>query len=496
MSLILPGNVASATASTGYEVANSCRFNDGDTAYLHKTMGAGNRKTWTYSVWIKRCTLGTNQTWTPVQADSANANAMSGYFETDDQFNLYDYNAPGVSAQIITNRKFRDIGAWYHFVIAVDTTQGTANNRLRFYVNGVDERNVGGYGSETMPAQNYNFNLNENGENFYIGCNYTSSAGTPFDGYMAEVVFIDGTQYAASDFGEFDEDSPTIWKPKDVSELTFGTNGFYLDFEDSSNLGNDVNGGTDLTEVALAATDQATDTPTNNFATWNSLLKYNSTMSLAEGNLKGTTPSTHEAYYQSFFSSIGMTAGKWYAEFKVTANADAGFIGISNNMEGDIRGSTDSAYNFAYLGQGWAYYGNDGDIFHTNTDASMDYGDSYANNDIISIALDLDNMELYFAKNGTWQNSGDPTSGASKTGGVVAEGAKALNAAGSNGVFFFCVADYDRDKQCVFEANFGGGSVSAISSGNADGNGYGNFEYAVPSGYLALCTKNLGSDGG
>ena len=481
MPLIIPGNVASATASTGYEVANSCRFNDGDTAYLHKATAAGDRQKWTYSVWIKRCTLGTNQTWTPVQADSANANAMSGYFETDDQFNLYDYNAPGVSAQIITNRKFRDIGAWYHFVIAVDTTQGTANNRLRFYVNGVEERGVGGYGTDTMPAEDYEFNLNQDTEELYIGANYTSSVSTPSDMYMAEACFIDGTQYAASDFGEFDEDSPTIWKPKDVSGLTFGDEGFYCDMEASDNLGNDANGGTDLTESNLAAADQATDTPTNNFCTGNPLANFYNQTTFSEGNCKATLASSPYGYD---IGTMGVANGKWYWEIKYTSGSgdphNVGGFGISGKGEsltasawlGYQSGSSSTDYGYMDEGGTGVLYTN---VSGADTDASR----SFAIGNIIGIAIDLDSgthtMTLYVNGNATTTDniSSSPTSG-----------------------FYFPAWSYGYSAGgAVFELNFGGCPAYAITSGNADANGYGNFEYAVPSGYYALCTKNLAEFG-
>ena len=217
-------------------------------------------------------------------------------------------------------------------------------------------------------------------------------------------------------------------------------------------------------------------------------------MSLAEGNLKGTTGSSHEAFFQSFFSSIGVSAGKWYAEFKVTAQASHALIGISADLESDANGSNGSAYSFIYKGQGLGLYGTNGKFFHTDSNTQVSYGSALSNDDIIGVAMDIDNQEVYFSENGTFLNSGDPTSGASKTGGVVNAGGRNIFSTGS-GTLFFAVADFDQSAQCVFEANFGGGSVSAISSGNADANGHGNFEYAVPSGYFALCTKNLAEYG-
>jgi hypothetical protein len=295
-----------------------------------------------------------------------------------------------------------------------------------------------------------------------------------FDGYMAEVVFIDGTQYAASDFGEFDEDSPTIWKPKDVSGLTFGTNGFYLDFEDSSNLGNDANGGTDWSETNLAATDQAVDSPTNNFATLNPLHYAHTTdaadMPLSEGNTKANS-SQGGSPYPYVHSTLAVASGKWYAEFKVVS-ASASMIGIADGVSGTYLG--DRANDEAYFSDGNLYTGN------------TSWGDALSDDDILMVAVDLDNSKIYFGINGTWQNSGDPTSGATGT------GASSI-AASETGWWHFTVGDSSSGTPTV-ECNFGNPAF-AISSGNADGNGYGNFEYAPPSGYYALCTKNLAEEG-
>jgi hypothetical protein len=293
---------------------------------------------------------------------------------------------------------------------------------------------------------------------------------------MAEVCLIDGSALAPTSFGEFDEDSPTIWKPIDVSGLTFGTNGFYLDFEASDNLGNDANGGTDLTEVNLAATDQATDSPTNNFCVINSLDNYYPGSTISEGNLKVLTISGNAAYNPATF---GLTAGKWYFEVKATACGDSqerNIIGISNQspVAAGYGGSIE-------IGDGFGLRGN-GVIWDGSSETSG--WNSFDADDIISVAVDFDNGKFYTATNGTYGNSSDP-------------------AAGSNGYSFTVGTDAwfpgvncrETSQTATFELNFGSPSF-AISSGNADADGYGNFEYAVPSGYYALNTKNLAEYGG
>ena len=483
MPLILGTN---SIKDTGYEVANSCRFDDGSSDYLSRTPSSGgNRRTFTISCWLKRSTLGGGKIITGIN-DGSDPYARI-FFDTNDVLKIED-NDGGTDTDIVTNRVFRDTSAYYHIVVAYDTTQSTASNRIKLYVNGVQETS---FSTETYPAQNFDTEYNKSSTAMNIG-KFSSSY---FDGYMAEVVFIDGSALDPTSFGEFDSDSPTIWKPKDVSGLTFGTNGFYLDFENASSLGADVSGNSNnFTVNNLTSVDQSTDTCTNNFATFNGVLGYNSTIVLAEGNLKGTTGSTHQALYGSIFSSIGVTQGAWYAEFKVTTNSNHSIVGISADLESDANGSSGGAYNFIYLGQGIGYYGSNGKIFHTSSDFQMTYGSAVSNNDIVGVALDVDNQEVYFSINGVFQNSGNPESGASKTGGVVNEGARNIFSTGT-GTLFFAVADFDATATCAIEANFGGGSVSAISSGNSDANGHGNFSYAVPSGYFSLCTKNLAEFG-
>ena len=292
-------------ADTTFSVANSCRFNDGDAPYMSKTnASSGSATTWTFSCWVKRSSDGEHQMW---------KNYVDGsnycYFRWEGTDELkFSADVSGATAFAYkTSMKFLDVTAWYNIVVAVDTTQGVAGNRVKIYVNGTQ---VTAFATETDPDQNACTAMNDGGT-FYLGSTNTPDAH--FDGYMAEVVLIDGTQLAATSFGEFDETSPTIWKPIDVSGLTFGTNGFYLDFEASDNLGNDANGGTDLGETNIAAVDSATDTPTNNFCTLNPLIRLGAHSTLSEGNCLWTLSS---AGYESVHSTFLVNAGKWYCEFK------------------------------------------------------------------------------------------------------------------------------------------------------------------------------------
>ena len=239
-----------------YQVANSARF-DGTTAYLNRTPGsASNRKTFTFSTWIKRS--GTSGDSVHQDIFSSDAGDDESYIHfVSDSLQIYSTlpASAGASAGdpacvLITTQKFRDFSAWFHIVVAVDTTQGTASNRVKLYINGTQ---VTSFSTETYPDQNYQFATNAAVAHMIA----RRPAGSKFlPGYLAETVLIDGTALAPTSFGEFDSDSG-IWKPKDVSGLTFGTNGFYLDFEDSSALGNDAAGSNNFTVNNLTSIDQS-----------------------------------------------------------------------------------------------------------------------------------------------------------------------------------------------------------------------------------------------
>ena len=283
MPLILPGNVASATASTAYSIANSCRFDVASEDTLKRTFGTATEvDKWTFSTWIKVGPRNaTNQQIFGPHEATAGLGSFINFQQSvgGDEGTLRVHGHGGsISSNlynVITDAHYRDVAAWFHLVLAWDTTQGTAANRLKLYVNGAQ---VTSFSTETYPAQDTTTSYTWNTAIIHTLCcqEYTNTGLSQFmPGYLAEVVFIDGLALAPTSFGEFDEDSPTIWKPKDPSGLTFGNNGFWLDFEDSSALGNDVSGNdNDWTVGNLDATNQATDSPTNNFCVMNSLDNY------------------------------------------------------------------------------------------------------------------------------------------------------------------------------------------------------------------------------
>ena len=453
---------------TGYDVANSCRFNSGSSDYLQwNSSPAGNRQKFTFSIWFKRAKLGVTQ----VLASASYSGSDEGYLYISSGDTLEWDSTNSGDGDMFSSIKLRDTSAWYHLVWSVDTTQASAGNRMKFYLNGTQ---MTAWSTETQPNVNQSLYWNVGGTYYpYIGRRHS---GDYFDGYMAEVVQVNNAQLAADSFGEFDDSG--IWKPlKSVADLTFGDTGYYLNFQDSSALGNDVSGENhDWTSNNLTAVDQSTDTCTNNFATLNSLENFYPAATISEGNLKAVTVT---AKYTFLRSSIGVSSGKWYMETKCTAQS-----GSTNKW---TFGITDHASTGTqnYIGQNSNSYGWRGDansIFYNGTSANYGSG-AMATGNIIGIALDLDNNKMYFSINGTFKNSGDP-----------AGNSNGFSITAPNGFYHFAFGDIDGDQNFTYETNFGSPPY-AISSGNTDGNGYGNFEYAVPSGYYSLNTKNLAEYG-
>ena len=474
MSLIIPANTL---ASGGYAVDNSCRF-DGSSSYMHKDIVTPtNQKKYTISAWVKRSKLTSRQrVFTVIDVDSTAAYSYLE-FQADDKLNFDDFDGDSTRLTRTTNAQFRDPSAWMNIIIAVDTTiaDGSAVDRVKMYINGTQ---VSSFGTTTNASQNYDTTTLNSNKTFRIGEHGT--AGFRLGGYICEFVLIDGLQLDATSFGEFDEDSG-IWKPISVSGLTFGNNGFYLDYEDSANLGNDANGGTDLTEVNLAATDQSTDTCTNNFATMNPLDNYLQAHAFSDGNLTVTTTNASQSYSTS---SILLTSGKWYVECKPVSGGSEPEIGVANKM---VLLNAGNNAQLSYNANGYGYRASDPGTVWYNGEYVTNALVAYANGDIIGIALDLDNNKLYFSKNGTFANSQDPTDGTNAVS-IVDPASTEI------GGYVFAMNENFNDQNKVFSWNFGYPSY-AISSGNTDGNGYGNFEYAPPSGYFACCTKNLAENG-
>ena len=471
----MPSILSANTLSSGFDVANSCRFDDGSSDHMHKTPGsAGSRIKWTFSVWLKRGVLGAMPILAVPGGDTNNYDEF--YFNGSDKIQ-YSAMVSGTQYALRTARVFRDTTAWMHLALIYDSNNGTAGDRMQLWVNGVRTAEADFEDTTFKNAQNYSSSIN-NDKIHYLG-KVTTNTAAIFDGYMTEVVFQNNSADSPVDkFGEFDEDSG-IWKPIGVSGLTLGTNGFYLDFEDSSNLGNDVGGGTDLTEVNIDATNQSTDTCTNNFCTLTPLTKLTDA-TLSEGNLNVTygTASTRRAV----FGSIVVTAGKWFCETKVIATSQTSVemnLGISNTYNPEAIGNalvSNNGFTVSYFpaGSGGALY-----IGTTNDESSLG---ALAVNDIIGMAIDMDNGTLQFYKNGSALGSANDITTGDSDDGELYPGFTIANSCSSGGQTF------------TASHNFGSPAYSE-SGGNSDADGFGNFSMSVPSGFFSICTKNLAEYG-
>jgi len=458
----------------GFQVANSARFNSGSSDYLNRTpSSAGNRRIFTFSFWVKRATLGTSQFIYNVRPGAPGASQM--LFATGDKL---QFSFEPISKSLETNRVFRDTSAWYHIVYAFDTTQGTASNRIKLYVNGVQETS---FGAANYPDQNADLDINTTNV-INIGRRLETS-GSFIDMYLSEFVFIDGQALAPTSFGEFNSQTG-IWVPKVVTGLTFGTNGFYLPFTNASALGEDFSGeDNDFTVNNLTSLDQTTDTCTNNFATLNPLMNnLNNLPTLSEGNLEVLAVSG--STWSVTPSTIGLPkSGKWYYEVEVvsgTSNDRAAFAGWINPTV------SDPLNNGSLL---WRNTASSNSILSNNSPATGSFSATTwgTNGNIIGMYIDMDNSKLYFAHNGTIQNSGT---------GIDFQGTF------DDDTFILPVVMVINTEK--LSVNFGNPAANfAIASGNTDVNGFGNFEFDPSSGtfdgaskdFLAICTKNLAEYG-
>ena len=313
--------VVGSNIPSSYQISNSLRFNDDDSAKLSRTpSSSGNRKTWTWSAWVKRGNIGSGNQNVFSQTGGGSTSQRAYILLSDDLLVFAQFDGGSVNYNFVSNQVLRDVSAFYHIVVAVDTTQATSSNRVKIYINGTQ---VTSFSSETYPSQNLDTYVN-NTEEVGIGFD-TKVSSRFFDGYLAEVHLIDGTAKAPTDFGEFDEDSG-VWKPKQYAG-TYGTNGFYLKFNNTGNLGEDSSGNDNtFTPTNLSGTtDVTTDTPTNNFATINALQRNGgSTNTLSEGNLRQTSTVYSTANFATRPLTIQPQTGKWYFEAKYLVVAGAG----------------------------------------------------------------------------------------------------------------------------------------------------------------------------
>ena len=460
--------VAANTLDDAYSIENSVRFNVGDSPHLEITPSStGDEQKWTFSTWVKRCGVTSSNDLVLIGAFTTNSDNQCGIVlrGTGDNCKLQSFCAISGTANngynFETSQVFRDPAAWYHIVIATDTTQSTNTNGIKFYVNGSQ---ITSFGATTY-NQNINTQFNTASSKMQVGARASDDA-QELDGYLADTYWIDGSQLTASDFGK--TDSNGVWIPKKASP-TFGTNGFKLEYQqtgtsaNASGIGADTSGnGNHLTPTNLAATDITTDTPTNNFATLNPLSN-SLQASYSEGNLDEACNDNYGVGATQAFAN-----GKWYWEVKIKAG-DNNLVGIANADEQDRFTTVFGINNYSLT-----VYGVNGMIIREGSNVE-DVNDTYGANDIVGVAVDMDSgtRTVQFYKNGSAFGS-------------------AATLPTNWGLTLPMIRKGGSSQTSSF--NFGNPAFS-ISSGNADENGYGNFEYSVPSGFYALCTKNLAEFG-
>jgi len=441
--------------------------------YLTKTLGTPtNSYKGTISFWYKKSqpvVSGGNQGLFGACNLGVTANTYGFLNQYNDSLYLYD-NANSVILN--TNRLFRDCNSFYHIVYAWDTTQATSSNRIKLYVNGVQETS---FATANYPAQNSSLQISTSGRTFGIGAFSTSTGGFSgfFDGAMSHFNYVDGTAYDASAFGETDATTGE-WKGKTSPSVTYGNNGFFI-LKDGNGITDQSGEGNNFTLGGGTLTDLK-DNPDNVFATWNALIPDVATLS--NGNT--TSSNTSSSNWNRASCTLADTKGKYYAEFKMTTQ-EASQVGIIDVDQ--AYGTTAQPRNSsrAYM------YKENGQKGNNSSDSN--YGDTYTDGDIIGVAVDLDNNKIYFSKNGVFQNSGVPTSGSTGTG-------SAFNL--TDGYFYtFINGNYDSSGNGRIDANFGNGYFGTTAITTNSGNGYSGaegsskFNYTVPTGYSALSTKGL-----
>ena len=476
---------ASGATTASYPISQSIRFDVGASPEMSRTHGTGgNTDLFTVSFWFKRGRMTTQVVNDEMHIFGSGAdtnNTFDVQFSKTDQIHVWDYHSAYVT-RLKTNRQFRDPSAWYHFVFVYDSGQITPNERARLYINGLRETD---FEEETYPSQNQNSIV---GTNVTIGFgNYISYGSKYFDGYLAEMHYVNGYGYGPENFGEFKENTD-IWVPKEF-EGNYGSKGFFVDGRDSSDLGDDESGnGNDLSTSGLAAHDQVLDTPTNNWCTINSIYADDASAgnagTLSEGNLKFVGGG-------STFSVRGLTynlpkSGKWYFEYMIGGSVD-GFGYVIEGEQGTINASNGPGQLSVSQGGGIQYHGwrNGGNPTVNFMDGNT--GSPFTAGFIHQVAIDVDGGKFYYGVKNTYYAADTGTDG--------------NPSAGTNHIATFAFSTNDvvllaGNYSGTQYWNFGQDGTFAgqqTAQGNSDANGIGNFYYAVPTGYLALCSSNLGA---
>jgi hypothetical protein len=446
--------------------------------YLSFTNGTPtNNAKFTISVWSKRSGLASTDYMNIINSRQTTSTSGLGLWWGNDS--LY-YNFGISDGSAIVNQstsKYRDTNGWYHIVVAGDTTQ-SGTDKLKFWINGEQVTSFDTDNRSSFTGLDYDL-----GNTIYpiiVGAKH--NATYYYNGLLSHLHFIDGTAYDSSYFGQYDANG--VWTIKTSPSVTYGNNGFFI-LKDGNSVTDQSGNGNNFT-VGGGTLTNTEDNPSNVFATLNTLTLSASQLNIVYGNNKKSNTPTSNAW-RSIVSTLGASTGKYYFEVRVDNREETDLnnfvVGITDYEQSDDQ--TASNGKFFAFSRGYGYHAKNGDKLNNDsvTANGVAYGSSWTTNDIIGCAFDLDNGKLYFSKNGVWQNSGDPTSGATGTGSAfdIATGY----------TYFPVMAQYYGNEHYSF--NFGNGVFGngTVSSAGTNASGIGIFEYDVPTGYTALSTKGL-----
>ena len=443
--------------------------------YLTRNQTNGNQDKWTFSSWVKKSTSSAAQC--IFATSNGSTTSFDAKFNSSDSIDVYNYLGGGYGARLVTNRVFRDPASWYHIVIVYDSGNSTEAQRLRIYVNGTEETS---FSTTNYPSLDENSDLNVSGSTLDIGRQQNGSQF--FLGYLAQSILADGQAYAPTVFGSTNADG--IWVPITSPSVTYGTNGFKLDYKDSgasaaaSNFGADTSGNNNhFTSNSLGTNPNTNDSPQNIFATLDpNNDRTQGGFTFSKGNTKVVTSGSNKNYAcltQAF------KTGKWYMECRYTAGSSDGNVGFCdmNDLQMTNTSSLGSLSNEARVTSAGAY--------KKNNSTTSGWAGSFTDNDILGLCLDCDNNRFTISKNGQFADGSGNYDEANPTAYITY----------TTGNFMtFAFGEGSSSSTATIEINTGN-SPYTIASGNADANGYGSFEYAVPSGYYAVCTKNMATYG-
>ena len=451
---------------------------------LNRTFGSGgNRLKWTWSGWIKRSNLGSNQCIFSAYENATNFTICS--FESDDQLRFGDESSGNTNGRIISNMTFRDTSAWYHLVFVFDKNNATSGDKIKMYVNG--ERITSFSDTGNVPSDTGQMNNSSLGRPHEIGCVNNSDF---FDGSMSHIHFCDGYAYLPSDFGETDSTTGE-WKIKTSPNVQYGSTGYWI-LKDGNTV-TDSSPNSNAWTVAGGTLTKTEDNPSNNFATLNVLFKcQNQASSFSNGATTGQSPNSQGC---GGISTLAASSGKFYAEFKQSAESttNEGAIGVCDTYYMNNNDNLGGSSNPGYIEYSVACFGlrdgSGGNFYSSNgskvNNSSGQHG-NWVNGDIIMVAMDLDNNRVYFGKNGQWQNT---TSWNSATPNTYIT----LDSTGFEDSYHFIFGDSSSGNNVTWQANFGNGyfGTTQITSAGTNASNNGLFEYDVPTGYTALSTKGL-----